>query len=99
MKTNREDKRRVTLRYGFDAATGKTTLVIDVEAPEEDMPHEHRRDLKEMAEELLGVPIGSLPEGVEVQLRPARGDHAHPHPHPEPVAPEAQPAPRQGIKT
>jgi hypothetical protein len=97
MKTNREDKRRVTLRYGFDVATGKTTLVIDVEAPEEDMPHEHRRDLKEMAEELLGVPIASLPEGVEVQLRRAGGDHAHPHP--EPATPESRPSPRQGVKT
>jgi hypothetical protein len=94
MKRVREDRRRVTLRYRHDAETGKTTLTIDVEAPEEDMPHEHRRDMREAAEELLGMPLGSLPEDVEVRLRPvADHDHPHPHPHPEerpepPTAPE-----------
>jgi hypothetical protein len=84
MKNAREDQRRVTLRYLHDAVTGRTTVTIDVEAPEDEMPHEHRRDLREMAEDVLGVPLSSLPEGVEVNLRPARGGHAHPHPHPHP---------------
>lgn len=98
MKAARQDQRRVSLRYLHDGTTGKTTLTIDVESPDEDMPHEHRKDLKEMAEELLGVPLGSLPEDVNVNLRPAKGGHSHPHPHPEEPAQESAPAPRTAVK-
>lgn len=99
MKSVREDRRRVTLRYLHDAETGKTTLTIDVESPEEEMPHEHRQDLKEMAEALLGVPLGSLPEDVEVVLKPAGKAHDHPHPHPEPEARDPETgATREGVK-
>lgn len=83
MKRSREDQRRVTLRYLHDAATGKTSLSIDVESPEDELPHEHKRDMREMAEELLGIPLSELPEEIEVRLRPRREGHAHPHPHPE----------------
>src|SRR5690242_17098672 len=104
MKNARTDKRKVTLRYLHDGTTGQTTLTIDVEAPEEDMPHEHRQDLKEMAEELLGVPLGSLPEGVNVRLKRAKDDHDHghdhDHDHERPAAREEPPVtPRQGVKT
>lgn len=82
MKEGRQNQRRVTLRYKQDAVTGKVSLVIDVEVPEDEMPHEHRHDLREMAEELLGMPLGSLPEGTEVKLKPqgaksAEPDHDH----------------------
>lgn len=99
MKEGRQDQRRVTLRYRHDAVTGKVSLVIDVEVPEDEMPHEHRHDLKEMAEELLGMPLGSLPEGTSVNLRPqgakpvADHDHGdgrdHGHEHPPVAAREA----------
>ncbi len=82
MKQGREDQRRVTLRYLHDGESGVTTLVIDVEVPEDEMPHEHRQELREMAEELLGVPLGSLPEGVKVNLkRPSEHGRAHDHEH------------------
>ena len=83
MKQARSDERRVTLKYRFDRVTGKTTLTVDVEVPEDDMPHEHRQDLKEMAEELMGVPLGSLPPEVTVSLKPAgkAKDHDHDHDH------------------
>jgi hypothetical protein len=98
MKEGRQNQRRVTLRYRQDAVTGKVSLVIDVEVPEDEMPHEHRHDLKEMAEELLGMPLGSLPEGTEVKLKPqgakpAAQDpgeaHEHEHEHPPTAAREA----------
>ena len=97
MKQGREDQRRVTLRYRHDAVSGRTTLVIDVEVPEDEMPHEHRQELREMAEELLGVPLSELGEEVEVALRRA-GGHAHPHPE---GAAEDHPAgalPRTAVK-
>lgn len=81
MKQARADERRVTLRYRFDKQTGRTTLTVDVEVPEDDMPHEHRQDLKEMAEEILGVPLGALGEHVEVQLKRAGKAHDHDHDH------------------
>lgn len=98
MKEGREDRRRVTLRYRHDGETGLTTLTVDVEVPEDEMPHEHRQELKEMAEELLGVPLGSLPEGVSVNLR--RAGHAHPHPEGEEHEPErgAEGVGREGVK-
>jgi hypothetical protein len=97
MKEGRQNQRRVTLRYRQDAATGMVSLVIDVEVPEDEMPHEHRHDLKEMAEELLGVPLGSLPEGTTVRLKPQGAkapsdDHEHgeaTHEHPPIAAREA----------
>jgi hypothetical protein len=81
MKQARSDERRVTMRYRFDRQTGRTTLTLDVEVPEDEMPHEHRQDLKEMAEEILGVPLGALGENVEVQLKRAGKAHDHPHDH------------------
>ncbi len=94
MKEAREGQRRVTLRYRHDAETGRTVLVIDVESPADEMPHEHKHDLKAMAAEVLGVPLDQLPEGVEVRLR-AQG-HTH---DPEPAREaEAAPAPRPALK-
>lgn len=95
MKNERNDLRRVTLRYRYDKSTGKTTLVIDVESSSEDMPHEHRRDMKERAEELLGMPLGDLPEDVEVRLRPHSERR---HTHPEEHQPEAPQDTRKAIK-
>ena len=76
MRETRDDRRRVTMRYRHDGTTGRTTLVIDVEVPDDEMPHEHRQELREMAEEVLGLPLGSLPDDVLVKLR--RAAHAHP---------------------
>ncbi|MBL8678409.1 MAG: hypothetical protein JNK05_04555 [Myxococcales bacterium] len=103
MKQARQDERRVTLRYKFDRATGRTSLTVDVEVPEDEMPHEHRQDLKEMAEEILGVPLGALGENVEVQLKRAGKAHDHDHDHDhdhehEPAREENAPT-RQGVKT
>jgi hypothetical protein len=109
MKEGRQNQRRVTLRYRQDAVTGKVSLIIDVEVPEDEMPHEHRHDLKEMAEELLGMPLGSLPEGTAVNLKPqgarpavsadadadADHDHDHDHGHEHPPA-AAREATKQG---
>lgn len=77
------------MRYRHDEVSGRTTLVIDVEVPEDEMPHEHRQELREMAEEVLGLPLGSLPDDVTVNLRraahahPEGADHDHGHEHQE----------------
>ena len=99
MKEARQSQRRVTLRYRQDAVSGRVSLVIDVEVPEDEMPHEHRHDLREMAEELLGMPLGSLPEGTTVQLKPQGARSAaddHGHEHGEGDAHEHPPTPTRG---
>ncbi len=73
--------RKITLTYRENGGTGKATLIVDVSADEGELPHEHRDDLKDVAAELLGVPLDSL-EDVEVELKRTGGDHTHPHPHP-----------------
>ena len=84
---NSARNRKVTLRYIHDELSGKTSITVDVKVDEDEMPHEHRQDLKQMAEELLGVPLGSLPDEIQVRLQ-RQGGHHHPHPehtHPDPV--------------
>ena len=71
-----KDRRTITLRYRHDAATGAVTLVVDVEVPDDEMPHEHRHELREVTEELLGVPLSSLPDGTVLRLRP-QASHGH----------------------
>lgn len=81
MKQGREDLKKTTITYLHDAASQRTVITIDVDVPEDDMPHEHRLSLREQAEELLGVPMSEIEAmGVEVKLK---SPHAHPHPHPE----------------
>ena len=79
-----ERDRRVTMTLTQDGSN--TTLKIDVDSIDEDMPHEHRRDLRETAEDALGMPLSALPEHVRVELRrKVRGvvvptdDHDHEH--------------------
>lgn len=72
--------RRITMTFRERGPTGRPTLIIDVSAEDDTLPHEHREDMKEIAAAVMGVPIKSL-EGVEVQLRRVPGDHPHPHPH------------------
>lgn len=69
--------RKITLSFKDGGRSGKATLVIDVSADEGMLPHEHRDDLKDLAAELLGVPLDSLDE-VEVELKRTGGDHHHP---------------------
>jgi hypothetical protein len=76
--------RKITISYREGGADGKATLVIDVSADSGDLPHEHREDLREMASELLGVPLSSLPDDIKVELKRTGPPHAHPHPHPHP---------------
>ena len=71
-----ERGRRITLTYKENAGTGKATLVIEISAGSDILPHEHRDDMRNVAAELLKVPVKSL-EGVEVELKRVPGDHHH----------------------
>jgi hypothetical protein len=81
--------RRITLTFREKGPSGRPTLVVDVSADSDILPHEHRDDMRTIAAKVMGVPLSTL-EGVEVELRKTGGDHEHPHPHPheeKPVAP------------
>ncbi len=68
--------RKITLSYREKGASGKATLLIDVSSDEGELPHEHRDDLKEVAAELLGVPLESLKD-IEIEMKRKHGDHSH----------------------
>jgi hypothetical protein len=75
--------KRVTMTFRQRGPSGRPTLIVDVSADDDVLPHEHREDMQEIAAAVMGVPVKSL-EGVEIQLRRVPGDHAHPHPHDHP---------------
>lgn len=92
-----ERGRRITLTYREDAATKKSTLVVEISAGSDILPHEHRDDLRALAAELLAVPVAAL-DGVEVSLKRVPGDHHHEHDDEpghshEPAKPQAAPTP------
>ncbi len=85
-----EKGRRVQLTYQEKGPTGRPTLIVDVSAEDDILPHEHRENIRDMTAAVLGVPLESL-EGVEVELKRTPDGHEHPHPHPHPevkVAPK-----------
>jgi hypothetical protein len=73
--------KKITLTYKEKGASGKATLVVEVAADDDILPHEHREDMRSIAAAILQVPVAAL-EGVEVELKKTGGDHDHPHPHP-----------------
>lgn len=48
----------VTIRFKYNPATGKRELIIGYESDSDALPHEHERDHRALAEQLLGQPIG-----------------------------------------
>ncbi|MEW5743567.1 MAG: hypothetical protein AB1938_31940 [Myxococcota bacterium] len=96
-----ERGRTVTLKYREDAATGKATLVIEISAGSDILPHEHREDTRNVAAELLNVPVVSL-DGVEVELKRVPGDHSRGedgHQHPPASSPESAAPERPKVKS
>jgi hypothetical protein len=82
--SNIDRGKKITLTFKEKGANGKATLVIDVSADDDILPHEHREDMRSIAAAILQVPVKAL-EGVEVELKKTGGDHEHPHPHEHPV--------------
>lgn len=48
----------VTIRFRHNPATGKRELIIGYESDSDALPHEHEKDHRALAEQLLGVPLG-----------------------------------------
>ncbi len=44
----------VTIRFRFNRKTGQKDIVISYESEEDALPHEHERDHRALAEQLLG---------------------------------------------
>ncbi|MCA9527618.1 MAG: hypothetical protein KC549_15125 [Myxococcales bacterium] len=57
----------VTLKLRHDPRTGERVLVIHYESEDDALPHEHERDHRAWVESLLGVPLGTLADSVEVE--------------------------------
>jgi ABC-type Zn2+ transport system substrate-binding protein/surface adhesin len=72
--------KKITLTFKEKGANGRATLVIDVSADDDILPHEHREDMRSIAAAILQVPVTSLAD-VEVELKKTGGDHSHPGDH------------------
>lgn len=87
--SNIDRGKKITITFREKGAGGKATLVIDVAADDDILPHEHREDMRSIAAAILQVPVASL-EGVDVELKKTGGDHHHhgdgDHGHSHPVA-------------
>ena len=71
----------VTIRLRHNPRTGESEVVIHDESESDALPHEHERDHRALAEQLLGQPLGELLGGmvvdrVIVERAPKAGDAA-----------------------
>jgi hypothetical protein len=78
----------VTIRFRHDKKTGKNEIVIGYESEDDALPHEHERDHRGWAEQLLGR---KLDEGEEliVERVTKRGGTLAPERETEPTAARA----------
>ena len=56
----------VTIRLRHNPRTGEREVVIHYESDSDLLPHEHERDHRALAEQLLGQPLGELLGGMVV---------------------------------
>ncbi len=56
----------VTIRLRHNPRTGEREVVIHYESDSDALPHEHERDHRALAEQLLGQPLDELLGGVKV---------------------------------
>jgi len=50
----------VTIRLRHNPKTGEREVIIHYESEEDALPHEHERDHRQLAEELLGRPLDEV---------------------------------------
>lgn len=74
--------RTIRLRFRERGPSGKATLTVEISGGDDILPHEHRDDVRQVAAEILAVPVSTLKDiEVEVELKRIPGDHPHEHPH------------------
>lgn len=71
----------ITIRLRHNARTGERELVIHYESESDALPHEHEKDHRALAEQILGRPIGELigaasVDRVVVERAPKAGEQA-----------------------
>ncbi|MEZ4452210.1 MAG: hypothetical protein R3B09_22280 [Nannocystaceae bacterium] len=84
----------VTIRLRHNPRTGEREVVIHYESDTDALPHEHERDHRALAEQLLGQPLDQLlgaasVDRVVVERAPKAGAEAQPEAE-APRTPEAQ---------
>ena len=70
--------KNITFTFKERGPSGKAVLQIDISAEDDILPHEHREDMREVAAELLNVPVAALAD-VEIEMKRTGGDHSHDH--------------------
>lgn len=75
-----ERGRKITLIFKQDELTKKATITMEISAGSDILPHEHREDMRQLAAELLAVPVSAL-EGVDMVMKRVPAPHSHEHEH------------------
>ncbi len=57
----------VTIRFRYNKKTGAKEMVIAYESDSDALPHEHERDHRALAEQLLGQPLDDDIENVIIE--------------------------------
>ena len=69
----------VTIRFRFNRKTGQKDMVISYESEEDALPHEHERDHRALAEQLLGRKldddVGDIVVERVTKKQPAEAEH------------------------
>src|SRR5438445_539327 len=55
--------KKITITFKERGPSGRATLVIDVAADDDILPHEHREDMRSIAAAILQVPVTALEAG------------------------------------
>lgn len=74
----------IQIRFRMNLKTGKKDILIDYEADEDAMRHEHERDHKRIVEQLIGQGLIAAEEVGEVQVGREAPGQATPEQRQEP---------------
>lgn len=101
-----ERGRKITLIFKQDEVTKKATITMEISAGSDILPHEHREDMRQLAAELLAVPVSAL-EGVDMVMKRVPAPHSHEdehdhehgeHTHTHPEKKKEEPPPPAPVK-
>jgi hypothetical protein len=66
----------ITIRFKMNVETGKKDIVVEYEADDDALPHEHEKRHKEIVEQLVGKGLLAAEEAGEVHVERLKGKPA-----------------------
>ena len=63
----------ITIRFKMNVETGKKDIVVEYDADDDALPHEHEKRHKEIVEQLVGKGLVAAEEAGEVHVERLKG--------------------------